>query len=243
MYSFGAGVLYGVPAGANATPVRFGALQDVSVDFSFNVKELHGGSQFSLAIARGTGKVSCKAKAATVNGATFNSIFFGQTMTTGATVSAIDENASVPALTTFEVVAANAATFIMDLGVQNAETGLWMVKVASAPTTGMYSCDDATGTYTFAAADASVAVRLNYQYTKATGKTITLNNQLLGTTPYFQAVFSTSYAGKNVSFSFPNCTSSKMTFATKLEDYVIPEFDFAVFANAANQIGVLSFDE
>jgi len=32
--AFGSGVLIATPSGANATPVQFGALQDVSLDFS-----------------------------------------------------------------------------------------------------------------------------------------------------------------------------------------------------------------
>jgi hypothetical protein len=42
---------------------------------------------------------------------------------------------------------------------------------------------------------------------------------------------------------FPNCVGSKLAFATKLEDFVIPEYDFAVFANSSGVIGTLSFDQ
>ena len=54
---FGVGFLFATPAGANATPMRFGALQDVSVDFSFDTKALYGSSQFALEQARGKGKI------------------------------------------------------------------------------------------------------------------------------------------------------------------------------------------
>jgi len=243
LYSFGPGVLYGVNSAANSTPVRFGALQDVSVDFSFTVKELAGSYQFPLAIARGKGKITCKAKAAQINGNTLNQIFFGLTSATGKQAVAVDEAATIPASTPWTVTAANGATFIQDLGVQNANTGLFLTKVASAPTTGQYSVNS-SGVYTFASADASTPVRLNYSYTvAASGNKIVITNQMLGTTPLFQAAFTTSYLGKAATFTFPQCTASKLTFSTKLEDFVIPEFDFSVFADATNTIGTLSFDE
>jgi hypothetical protein len=53
MFGFGAGALWGTPltdyagnAIANPTPILFGTLQDVSMDISFDVKELHGENQF-----------------------------------------------------------------------------------------------------------------------------------------------------------------------------------------------------
>ena len=243
LYSFGSGVLYGVnTSSAIATPVRFGALQDVSVDFSFTVKELHGSYQFPLAIARGNGKVTCKAKSAQINGATMNSIFFGLTSATGKQAVSVDEQSAIAAT----VTAANGATFVQDLGVQNATSGLFMTKVASAPAAGQYSVVVATGVYSFAAADVTAAfpVRINYSYgVVATGNKIVITNQLLGTTPLFAAAFTTTYLSKACTFTFPQCTASKLTFATKLEDFVIPEFDFSVFADATNTIGTLSFDE
>ena len=54
-YGFGSGVVFAVPLTnaqgnplASGTPVRFGVLQDVSVDFSFTNKELHGQNQFEV---------------------------------------------------------------------------------------------------------------------------------------------------------------------------------------------------
>ncbi len=66
--AFGSGVLIATPSGANATPVQFGALQDVSLDFSFASKQLFGQYQFPIAFARGEGKISGKAKFANIDG-------------------------------------------------------------------------------------------------------------------------------------------------------------------------------
>jgi hypothetical protein len=243
MYSFGSGVLYGVPTAANSTPARFGGLQEVSLDFTFNIKELHGQYQFPLAIARGTGKISCKAKQANINSLMFNQIFFGQTLAVGETAVVVEEAGTIPSPSgPYTVTVSNSATFLADLGVTFTLTGLPLTKVASNPTTGQYSVS--AGVYTFAAADAGLGVKLNYTYTvAATGKKLVINNQILGTTPFFQASFTSIYNSKACHFVLNQCTSNKLTFATKLEDFVIPEFDFSCFADASGVIGTLSFDE
>lgn len=243
MYSFGSGVLYGVPSAANSTPARFGGLQEVSLDFSFNVKELYGQYQFPLAIARGTGKVQAKAKQANIHSLMFNQIFFGQSLVTGETSVAVEEAGTVPSPTgPYTITVANSATFVADLGVTYTLTGLPLTCVATAPTTGQYSYS--AGVYTFAAADAGLGVKLNYSYTvAASGKKLVINNQLLGQSPFFQAAFTTVYNSKRCSFILNKCISNKLTFATKLEDFVIPEFDFSCFADDGGVIGTLSFDE
>jgi hypothetical protein len=70
--AFGSGVLIATPSGANATPVQFGALQDVSLDFSFASKQLFGQYQFPIAFARGEGKITGKAKFANIDGPLYN---------------------------------------------------------------------------------------------------------------------------------------------------------------------------
>jgi hypothetical protein len=244
MYSFGPGTLFGTNTAANSTPRKFGGLQDVNLDFSFTVKELYGNYQFPLAIARGQGKIQGKSKFATINGAVLNDLFFGQSMATSNFNGVVnDEAGTVPAVTTFTITVANSATWVTDLGVIDTLTGLAMVKVAAAPITGQYSC--AAGIYTFAAADASKAVKISYIYTIAAGtlKQMTINNQLIGTTPLFAAAFTTVFQGKSASFILNRCTASKLTFATKLDDYVIPEFDFSCFADDSGVIGTLTFSD
>lgn len=239
MYSFGAGVLFGTNTAANSTPTNFGTLQEASIDFSFTVKELTGSYQFPVAIARGVGKITGKAKAATIRGDVFNNIFFGQTLATGNILTAFHEAGII---TTNTVTVANSAQFLSDLGVVDSATGLPLTKVASGPTAGQYSVG--AGVYTFASADSTIAPWISYTYTSTTaGKKIVINNQLLGTTPLFAANFSTTYLGKSATFALNRCTSSKLTFNTKLEDFVVPEFDFSVFADDAGVIGTLSFAE
>ena len=242
-YSFGSGVLFGTRTDvANATPVRFGALQDVSIDFSFSLKELYGQFQFPLAVGRGAGKVRGKAKFAQVNGLTLNSLFFGQTQSPGQTQTSLSEAQSVPAATPFTVTAGNSATFAVDLGVVYAATGLPFAKVASAPAQGQYAVSPA-GVYSFASADANAAVLLNYIFTQTAGSIATIGNQLLGSAPTFQANFFELFQGKQVNLQLNQCVAQKLTLATKLEDFTIPEFDFSAFADAAGNIGKISLAE
>jgi hypothetical protein len=98
--------------------------------------------------------------------------------------------------------------------------------------------------YTFNSADAGKAVLASYTYTVGgAGQKFTVANQLLGTTPTFQAVFYTTFQGQAISLRLNNCTSNKLSFHTKLEDFIMPEFDFSCFADAAGNVMTWSFAE
>ena len=77
-FFFGAGTLYGLDNSTpTPTPVKFGTLQDVSVEFSADVKELYGANQFPAHIGRGKNKITCKAKLGQIQGAMLNVLYFG----------------------------------------------------------------------------------------------------------------------------------------------------------------------
>lgn len=242
-YLFGSGVLYGVRTDvAGATPVQFGALQEVQVDISFQTKELYGQSQFPLAVARGTAKVTGKAKLARIVGRAFNDLFFGQTASPGQTLTAFQEAASVPAASPYTVAVANGATWSADLGVVHAATGLPLIRVASAPAAGEYAVS--AGTYTFASGDAGAALLVSYAYGETTsGQTLVLANQLLGSAPQFQATLAASFQGKQLTLKLNACIATKLSLPTKLEDFTVPELDFSAFADAAGNVGTLSVAE
>ncbi len=244
VYSFGAGMLFGTRSDiANSTPVKFGAVQDVSIEFNFSLKELYGQFQFPLAVGRGTGKVQGKAKFAQINGVTFNSLFFGLPQTSGQLSTSLTEAQSVPVSAPFTVSAANAASFATDLGVIYAATGLPLAKVTSTPSQGQYSVSTA-GVYTFASADSGAAVLISYTFTSASqGNTVTISNQLVGATPTFQANFFETFQGKQVTLQLNQCVAQKLSLATKLDDFTIPEFDFTAFADASGNIGKIGLAE
>ena len=107
MFEFGSGTLWGFPVGgntaANPTPMKFGTLQDVSLDISGDVKQLYGQKQFPEAVARGKCKITGKSKFAAINGKMLNDLFFGQTMPAGMIKTSLDEDiAPIPA-TPFQI--------------------------------------------------------------------------------------------------------------------------------------------
>jgi len=238
MLAFGTGNFYGISSAANSTPRKFATMQDVQFDLQFTTKQLYGQNQVALDIRRGQAKFTGKAKFAQISGSMLNDLFFSQTATTGLLLSAVGEAGTVSS-TPFTVTVANSTTFDTDLGVVYAATGVPLTRVASSPAQGQYSV--AAGVYTFSSTDTGAAVLIDYLYTAATGGTkVALSNQSMGTTPTFMGVFSTTASGKNVTLKLNLCTSSKLSLQTKIEDYTIPELDFEVMADAANNIGTLS---
>ena len=242
-YSFGTGVLYGRSLdNSPATPVRFGALQGVSLDIAYTTKELYGQSQFPLAIARGTAKITGKADFAQFNAQALNDMFFGQANpATGETVTV---NGEAKTVTANVVTATNNSAFTRDLGVILASDGTVFTKVAAGPVGQQYTCNETTGVYTFNSTQNAANVKISYNYTDAAnGKVITVTNQLLGTSPQFLAVFTEVYRGKKMTIVLNACMSSKLTIATKLEDFTIPSFDFQAFADDSDNIMTISLEE
>lgn len=247
MYSFGAGFLFGARNDlANQTPQIFGTLQDVSVEFSATNKTLHGQYGFPVMVARGHQKIQCKAKMGQISANLFNSLFFGGTIASGQTAIAVSEAGTVPAVAGYTATVANSATFLQDEGVVYAASGLPLVKVAAAPAQGQYSV--AAGTYTFAAGDASAAVLISYTYSVAgAGQKITVTNSILGQNPVFSVQLATQVTvtggTKRALLNLRACVASKLSFATKIEDFTIPEMDFEAFADSSNTVFDWSFSE
>lgn len=241
-YVFGTGQLYALPTGGNGAPLRFGALQDVGVDFSADTKQLFGQYQFPLDVARGKTKIEWQASSGQIDVESFNQVYFGQTVTAGQKRQVFNEAASVPADPgPYTVTAANGAHYFMDLGVYNQTTGLPLKQVSSAPATGQYSVNPATGVYTFAAADAGKPVFLNYLWTDAAqGQTLEISNILMGTTPKFQLVLSQVYNGKTITMVLYSCVAEKLGLPLKQDDYLISEFGGQAQANDAGNIGFIT---
>lgn len=245
-YSFGSGALIATKAGvANPTPHQFAVLQEASVEFAFNIKELMGNQQFPVAVARGAGKITGKAKFAAFKASALNDLFFDGSTATGESKVAFNE-AGTP--TTNSLTVANSANFTEDLGVFNRNTGRYMERVASAPAAGQYSVG--AGVYTFAAADSNPPVFVTYRYSSSAqpGRIITITNQLLGVQPSFSVVLTTRFTHgdgttREANLRLNSCMSSKFSFATKQEDFIVPDFDFNAFADASGVIGTMSLAE
>lgn len=227
---FGVGFLTATPQGANPTPTRFGRLQDVSVDFSYDLKPLYGSNQYALEQARGKAKIDIKATIGVVDPALFNNIFFGLTTSTGETLNSIDESAT-PASATFTV--ANGATYSQDLGLYNTVTKLWMSRVASAPAAGQYAVNVATGVYTTNAAQNTQLLKASYTYTSSsTGTKLAFTNQMMGTNVVFQVTLVNSFKGndganRSLLLNFPAVQCPKLGMPLKLDDFTLSQLDMS----------------
>src|SRR5690349_13297827 len=227
-YSFGSGLLWAIRTDiATQAPVRLGTLQDVSVDFAGELKELYGQYQFPVDTARGKTKITGKAKFARISALMFNQVFFGGSTSSGQDIAINDEAGTIPG-TPYQITVAHAANFVQDLGVRDGVTGEPLVLVAASPATGQYAVSN-VGVYTFAAADTTKTVLIDYVYSVTTGQTISGVNQLMGASPRFAAWFSNTYEGKTVTLKLFQCTSTKLTLQTKIDDYTIPEMDFSAY--------------
>jgi len=238
MFHFGSGTLWGYPVAgnlaANPTPIKFGTLQDINLEISGALKELYGQNQFAEAVARGKCKITGKAKFAQIVGKHVNDLFFGQAMNSGQKLTALDEAQAIPAGSPYTITVTNSGQFVDDWGVRYSATGLPLTKVTSAPVQGQYSVS--SGVYTFAAADASAAVLISYRYSSATGVQLNIRQQLMGFAPAFQILLNEQYAGKQANLLLYSCVAEKLSWATKNEDFLVPEFDFEAFSNAGGQV-------
>lgn len=243
-YTFGSGVLVGTPltdafgaAISNPTPIQFGVLQNVSIDLSFDVKQLFGQFQFPVAIGRGKGSITGKATFAQISGIMLNALFFGQTMTSGTLAEVIDTTGTAIPATPFQITPTvpGGGTWSVDLGVIDAN-GVPMTRVASAPTAGQYSVS--AGVYTFASANVGQVVRISYQYTatSTTARRQTVSNVLMGQQPTFRADLLMPFNGRQWVLTLPQCTSTKLSLGTKLDDFMLPDFDFSSFADASGNV-------
>jgi hypothetical protein len=248
MINFGAGKLIAVPTNladgsviANPTPVILGTMQDVSVDLSVELKTLYGSKRFPIAVGQGKGKIEIKAKSAEIDGGILGSLFLGKNSTAGVKAAVFDFAATIPAAGgpyTLTIDPPGSGTFVDDLGVVFASSGVQLSRVASAPAAGEYSVNESTGVYTFAAADAGNAIKISYEYSDTTGGKIwTITNEVMGYTPSFTLLLQNGYDGKNLVCKLNRCVSGKLALPFKSDDFVVNDFDAQAFANSAGELG------
>lgn len=231
--------------GGDQTPFNVGYTNELSIDISFETKQLYGQNQFPLVVARGTAKTSGKIKAATLSGRALNTVLYGGTWTTGTQYYMAASPATPIPATPFTITPTvpNSGTFDNDLGVINAATGEPFTLVTGTPVAGEYS--QASGVYTFSSADnvSGISVIINFAYkvtSGVSGQFQVIQNNLIGTTPTFQLDYSTTLYGATYYIRLYRCVGSKVQLQHKTTDYAMPEYDFEFFANASQEIGMVS---
>lgn len=252
MYLFGSGILWGTPltdasgaAIANPTPLIFGTLQDTDLDIKFELKKLHGQNQFAVAVGRGKGSITGKAKLADIRGAFLETIVFGVAGSAGITSMVYDTvGAAVPG-TPFQITPTppSSGTFAADLGVIDSTTGRAMTRVASAPAASQYTVT--AGVYLFNTADTGKTVYISYRYTATStvARKMNISNLPMGYAPSFRADFYGPYQGKSCVLTLNNCISDGIKLSAKNDDFSVPETSFEAFADSAGILGVLAVSE
>ena len=248
MINFGAGKLIAVPTNladgsaiVTPTPVQLGTMQDISVDMSVEMKTLYGSKRYPIAVGQGKGKMAIKAKYAEIDGKILGSLFYGKTPAAGIKAAVFDFASAIPASSPYTITVAppNSGTFVADLGVVFAATGVQLTRVASAPVAGQYSVS--AGIYTFAAADTGKSVALSYEYsaTSTSGEIFTITNDVMGYTPSFTLLLQNGYDGKNLVMKLNRCVSGKLNIPLKNDDFALYDFEAEAFADAAGSLGYI----
>ena len=241
-FAFGSGVFWATPLvdanGAtvtNPTPLQLGVLQDFSFDISYDTKELYGQSQFPVAVGRGKAKMTLKAKVAQISGLLLGSIAFGQPITNSLTSDYLDLTGSTIPASPYSVspTPPNSGTITADLGVRTS-AGVPLTRVAATPATGQYTY--ASGIYTFAAADTGTLVYISYQYTATSATSVyqAVQNKIMGATPLFRSDIYIPYGTGSLVLTIPKTVMGKASFASKIDDFLIPEFDMTGLADNLN---------
>ena len=248
MINFGAGKLIAVPTNlsdgtviTNPTPVILGTMQDIALDISVALKTLYGSKRYPISVGQGKGKVGIKAKYADISGGILGSLFFGKASTAGIKAAVFDFSATIPT-TPFQATIAppSSGTYVSDLGVVFSATGVQLTRVASAPITGQYSVNVATGVYTFASADTAKGVLISYEYSAAAGGNYwNISNDVMGYTPSFTILLQNSYDNKTMVVKLNRCVSGKLSVPLKNDDFAINDFEAEAFADATDSIGYI----
>lgn len=240
--TFSAGFLALKPQGSQQTPLMIGALSDVKVKLSQKKIPLPGQTVFPEDFAAGPGEGSGSAKFRAWGAATYAAIISGATTATGEKRGVFEEQVTIPT-TPFQATVANGANFFEDLGVYDVNTGLYMVRGATATGTGVYAVNDSTGQYTFHSSDTGHVVRISYSYTSAaTGKTATYTNALQGQATKFILTGFNTYGTKRKGYRFPAVVFDDLDIGLSLSQWGDASLTFQV-GNDATTNSPFSFYE
>ena len=235
-WHFGAGDL--VLRKTGKTPVTVATLQGIDVDISASTKELMGSNLFAEAVQRTGTKISGKVQSGRFDHRLVSEFLLG------AADADVTEGLLVPVQEPITIdadgvtIVAGGATFDMDLGVRDVATGGALKRVTGVPSTGEYAVNEATGEYTFAAADQGDKVLVKYvKRDAARGTTTTIANQMMGDAPTFELV---SYDAKGLFLQLYAVQFNKLSLSRKNEDFLVPNLEFAAFADDVRGVGRIS---
>jgi hypothetical protein len=217
------------------TPILIGTLQDASIDFSWDAKPLHGQNMAAVAMARGKLKIDVKAKFARFDGNLIQSVVVGQPIASGIAGAVYDTTGTLIPATPFTITPSvpGTGTWSRPLAVRDGLNNVY-TQVASAPATGQFSVT--AGAYLFAAADTGKTVFIDYIYTATStvAKTAIITNAPMGAAPTFKLDFYNAISGETLALY--SAMTTKFSFATKQDDWLIRDLDMMAFADANNNV-------
>jgi hypothetical protein len=230
---------------ADGTPYQIAALQDITISFNGELKDLFSQGQYPIAVARGKVKIEGKGKMALVSTPVWNSLFFGGTVNTGQTLTAFAETHNIAAT----ITSSNAATFTFDLGVYAPSTGerFTLVDFTSGTlSAGTYKVNPTSGVYNFFTGDvpaspSSLPVQISYQYTAAGGFTLTSGNPFMGTTPTFRGDFYQPFENYSLVLTLYACVATSISIPDGgVDNFLISDFAFGAFQAPSGNVFTLS---
>lgn len=113
-------------------------------------------------------------------------------------------------------------------------------KVSSGTATASVS---PTRSFEYYSGDAGKTVQFQYDYNVTSGKTITITNNMMGTAPTFETELYTTLDGVPIVLCLNACTTDKLSLNMKNEDFLIPNFSWSAFADAADIVGHIYLNE
>lgn len=243
---FGSGVFFVTRTDIDdATPVQLMALQDVTIGFNGDLRDLYSQGQFPIAVARGKTKIEGKGKYALVSVPVYNSLFFGQPIESGQTLTAFAESHDIAT----SITVTETATFTFDLGVFVPSTGVRLTKINATDTvaTGEYKVSTA-GVYSFFSSDvptspAVLPIQISYDYTISTGFTLLGGNPFMGTTPVFRGDFYEPFGVNALHLTLFNCVGTSLSLPTTVDNFMINDFVFGAFAGLDGQTFEMSANQ
>lgn len=245
---FGSGLATLTPTAGNLptnpTPTQLKVMQEGSLEFKGELKKLFGQNQFAVVTARGKIDATAKLKMGAMDVNDINQIYFAQTVTPGGSVPSAPETHTTAASIT--PTAGSGLGITLDRGVLNGDTGVSMVRVASAPTVGQYTFTPATtggsptaASYTFNASETASKVILSFNVTVTSGSTLTINSQAMGYAPVCRLELENAFRGSVEYWILNSVTLGTFSRPTKQDDFWVSDVDISINADAAGTVGTL----
>jgi hypothetical protein len=227
---YSSGDLFLVGLTANDTPVRAGILQGINLNFQQEVVRLPGSNTFPEDLAGGPVTLTGDFEHGTLDARVIAKVLAGSTVASGYK-KLHKATATIPG-TPYQLTSAQAAGFVRDLGVEDANQKP-MTKVASSPATGQYSV--AAGVYTFAAADTGLAVSYAHTYTVAgAGGTVQIVNTALAAPVKCLLGLYNDVDGFGIELK--SALILGLSWAIKTGQWLLPKMDFEACADSSNAV-------